>query len=275
MSPRIETATPPPELSLFDAIDSASNNRTEEGGAMVRAGQLENFPGGTACIFSAAIGVPALNSFFQGRMWFGALSSAGGGAFARQGTRSRVGTWPVRADLSAVPASGQLPCVYEVTVNLHRVTPLVSDVCFGLYLDWTPNTFNNMDLPGVSANLVGAGISSLPSRFGGNWTAVHRVTALGALVQTDLGIHPSAGVIRAGIRYFHRAANPQLEFLVNDVPLSTLVGLAALPDPLTPTGSVVQHCGVIQNQNAPFAGGQQDRWLQTRVKIDRLPGFDL
>lgn len=272
---RQETATAAPEFALFDAIDLPGNEATGEGGVLVRAGQLQNFPGGGACILSTSVGAPGFYPYL-GRYWFGVNSSGSGGKKSREATSSRIGVWPMGASTAGFSADGTLPCVYEFTINVLRTTPLIPDVAFGLALvNSGAGALSLFSMGTVPNTVVGVEISSQPSVNAGNWTAYDRIVGGGALTATDLGIHPSAGIARLGFRYYHRGT-PRFEFLFNGVAVRTLDGLAAVPDFTTAGGgSPVQQCGVVQNQPMPYAGGQLDYFVQGRITISRLPGFGI
>jgi hypothetical protein len=261
---RIETATPPPDTLLYEAVDNPSNLPTAVGSSFRRGGRFIDFGVATTNILGSALGAPVRMPLF-GRWWEGATSGAGG--FGRQSTATAVSSWPVGVDISTTDPVGQFPTRREFTILLYRTPPLLLDVPFGVTLMWESGAQNLLSL--APNTRVGIEVSSRSTVNGGNWTRYLRTVSAAALLSADLGIHPDAGPLHVGWRYEHTAAAPTLSLLMNGAVAESWVGVANLIQPLTFAAGLMR-IAVTQNS---LVVGQTDAWVQSHLRVDRLPGY--
>lgn len=266
--PRIDSATPPPDDLVYEAIDNFTNTSNATAGFFSRGGRTADLGVAiTTNLLGAILGAPVMLPLF-GRWWEAATSGVGGKG--RQSTSTPMGFWPVGVDLAGIQSRFQYPARYDWTILIHRTpAPLALDVPFGVTLMWDTGTQNLLSL--VPNTRVGIEVSSRSTVNGGNWTCYIRQVSAGALSSTDLLIHPDAGPLHVGFRYDATAANPRLVVLMNGAEALVFAGLANIIQPLTFANSFQRHA---VTQNSAIVG-QTDYWSRSHLKITRLPGYTL
>lgn len=262
---RVESASPPPDTLLYEAMDNPSNLPTAVGSSFRRGGRFLDFGVTIANLLGAALGAPVRIPLL-GRWWEGRASGAG---FGRQSTPTAISSWPIGVDTSTTNPVGQFPTKREFTIFLYRTPPLLLDVPFGITLAYVSGTQNLLSLG--PNTWVGVEISSRSTVNGGRWTRYLRTVSAAGIASADLGIHPDAGPLHAGFRYEHTAAAPTLSLLINGAVAESWVGVANLPQPLTFAAGLMR---IAVTSNSVIVG-QTDMYVQSHLRIERLPGFNV
>jgi hypothetical protein len=269
---RIESATPSPDQLLYEAVDTQTNGPALTTGAIRRGGWAVSWGPTTQNLLGAVLGTVTYSAY-GGRVWRTAVSGVPAGGKGEQSTTTPVGQWPINVNLAGISPQSQNPARYDFDVLLHRDAPLAAvDVPFGVTFMYHNGTQTLLSL--AVNTWVGISVESRSTVNGGNWTRYNRNTSGGVLTSLDLGIHPDAGPLHVLFRYEATATNPTFYVILNGTIAETFVGLgaAAMCQPRT-FAAGLQRLGVCQIVGAVV--GQTDRWVQSHVKIERLPGFKI
>jgi hypothetical protein len=259
-------------LVICDVVESPSNNEGSIGQAIVlgRRGVYGPLIGDVAPNGIFDSNVSGVQVAFRGGVWAQVTSTGVAQRIGATANNTRVRP-PIGVDVAGLAAAAVMPMRFDLSILVHRATPLVAVVPFGLVMEWDPGS-PPANLLDTTTTRAGFQVASRSDVNGGRWTTGRRLTDGGAFVAgTDSGVDPADGFPhRIGIRYEH-STNPRLVGLVDGVEVGPLLGLAAIPSSTVLAN--LFRTSVVQDTTGGAAAGQVDRYVQARLTITQLPGF--